>query len=69
MTILERSQTFTPMMRFVLMDEKTREFSAERWCFSGGIDDWVQIGSSGPLPKLARQLCRHLGEESFFELM
>ncbi len=29
-TILDRSQTFSPMMRFVLMDEKTREFSAER---------------------------------------
>jgi hypothetical protein len=69
MTILERSQTFSPRMRFVLMDEKTREFSAERWCYSSGIDDWVYIGNCGPLPKLARQFCRHLGKESFFELM
>jgi len=68
-TILERSQTFTPMMRFVLLDEKKREFTAKRWCFSSGIDDWVYIGNCGPLLKIARQFCRHLGRESFFELM
>jgi hypothetical protein len=68
-TILERSQSFSPMMRFVLLDEKTREYAPQRWCFSSGIDDWVYIGGSGPLPELARRFCRHLGRESLFELM
>jgi len=67
--VLERSVYFSPMMRFVLVDEETRECQAERWCSLGKIDDWIQVGSSGPLPKLARQFCRHLGKESFFELM
>ena len=67
--VLERSVYFSPMMRFVLLDEKTREYQAERWCSLGKIDDWIQVGSSGPLPKLARQFCRHLGRESFFQLM
>jgi hypothetical protein len=67
--VLERSVYFSPMMRFVLVDEKTREYQAERWCSLGKIDDWIQVGSSGPLPKLARQFCRHLGKESFFELL
>jgi len=69
LSVLERSVYFSPMMRFVLIDEKTREYQAERWCLMGSIDDWISVGAPGPLPKLARQFCRHLGRESFFELM
>jgi len=68
-SVLKRSLYYSPMMRFVLLPyERTRTFQAERWCCMGGIDDWMAVGTPGSLPKLARQFCRHLGKESFFEL-
>lgn len=60
---------YDKMMRFVLMDEKTRAFAVERWCFLGGIDDWFFLEGDAPLPTLAKKYVRHLGKESFFELM
>jgi hypothetical protein len=67
--VLKRSVHYTPTMRFVLQDKRTREYQTERWCYSGSIDDWIPVESPGPLPKLARKLCRHLARESCFELM
>jgi hypothetical protein len=55
-------------MRFVLLDPEEREFSTERWCYLGGIDDWVDIGESGKLPELAPQVIPTLGTDEFFEL-
>lgn len=37
--ILEHSAQFTPVLRFILEDEETRVYRAERWCYSGSIDD------------------------------
>jgi len=41
---LEKEITFSPMLRFILTDEENREFVAERYCFRGSIDDWIDIG-------------------------
>ena len=60
---------FQPILRFTLMDENARLFSADRWCFLGSIDDWFPLSGYGELPKLVEKYCRHLGKESFFELM
>jgi hypothetical protein len=60
---------FHQMLRFTLTDEKTRRFSAERWCFRGSIDDWFPMLGGGKLPQVVEKFCRHLGRESFFELM
>lgn len=67
--VLKRSVHYMPTMRFVLQDEKTREFQTERWCHFGSINDWIPVESPGPLPKLARRCCRHLARDSFFELV
>jgi len=60
---------YTPMLRFALIDADARVFEAERFCFLGGIDDWVPIGDAGDLDSLAKQFIRHVGRESFYELM
>jgi hypothetical protein len=60
---------YTPMMRFELIDPATRMFQTERYCFRGSIDRWIEIGRPGALVALARLYVRHLGEESFYELM
>jgi hypothetical protein len=59
-----------PVMRFTLVDEQTRVFTVARWCFKGSIDDWWPLmGVRGDLKTLVAKYCRHLGKESFFELM
>lgn len=61
---------YSPMLRFALEDEDQRLYSAERWCFMGGIDDWIPLtGAAFDLETLASQLLPHVGRESFFELM
>jgi hypothetical protein len=66
---IEQHGRFTPVLRFILDDEARRTFRAERWCYLGSIDDWIDIGSPGPLDRLARQMVPKLGTEAFFELM
>ncbi|NMF83453.1 hypothetical protein [Nodosilinea sp. P-1105] len=65
---LTQSFTYSPMMQFVLVDEETREFEVERWCFRGSVDDWLGLDSSTDLKALVKQYGRHLGKESFYEL-
>jgi hypothetical protein len=59
---------YQKMLRFTLTDETTGQFSVDRWCFRGSIDDWFFL-DCGELRKLVEKYCRHLGKESFFELM
>jgi hypothetical protein len=60
---------YSPVMRFILVDEVERKFVAERYCFLGSIDDWIDIGESGTLHYLVRKVLKHLGKESFYDLM
>ena len=69
--IYEKSAYFNPIFRFTLVDPKERLFIAERFCFRGSIDNWVHLIGGGPdsLQTLVDRYVRHLGEESFYELM
>jgi len=60
---------YSPMMRFVLRDEKNRTFAVERWCFRGWVDGWIQLETSENLSFLVKKYGVHLGKESFFDLM
>ena len=60
------------VMRFTLVDETSRSFRVQRWCFRGSIDRWIDLwesGSAGKLSDLVKRFCPHIGQESFFELM
>ena len=65
--LFARSVQYSPMLQFVLDDEKCRTFTAQRYCFRGAIDDWIDIGY-GPLTTLVKQYVPHLGQDSYFEL-
>jgi hypothetical protein len=65
---LDKSARFSPILRFILIDPEERKFYAERWSYLGGIDDWIDMGESGKLEKLARRLIPKLGSDDFFEL-
>ena len=60
---------YMKMLRFALVNPDTRQYSAERWCFRGSIDDWIMLRGFGPLAELVENLARHLAQESFFEIM
>jgi hypothetical protein len=66
---MQRFLTYSPMMRFTLVDQQQRQFAVDRWCFLGSIDDWFPLAGSGELSKLVKKYVPHLGQESFFELM
>ena len=66
--VLNRSRTYTPVMRFTLVDEEDRDFIVERFNFRGSIDDWMFLDGDDSLPRLAAKYIPHLGKESFYDL-
>jgi hypothetical protein len=64
----ERYARFTPVLRFILLDQARRLFGVQRMSSLGGIDDWLELGQTGPVAKLARAIIPTLGTEEFYEL-
>jgi len=64
-----RQSSYEKMMRLVLVDEDERLFQVERWCFRGSIDTWIFLDGPALLADLVNKYVKHLGKESFFELM
>jgi hypothetical protein len=64
---LKNILTYSPVMRFVLADQKRRRFEVERVDFLN--DDWVLLDGPEDLQKLAKRYCRHLGKDSFYDLL
>jgi hypothetical protein len=63
---MDRYTQFTPVLRFTLIDADTRVFSAERMCYLGSIDDFINIGY-GSLEPMASDMIAALGTAEFFE--
>jgi len=57
------------MLRFDLVDADERLYVAQRWCFLGSIDDWIFLSGPAPLADLLDKFAKHLGKESFYELI
>jgi hypothetical protein len=64
---LEASGHFSLALRFCLIDTERRTFVVERWCSLGSIDDWIDVGLSGPLNRLVELAIARLGDDSFYE--
>ena len=64
----ERYARYTPVLRFILLDPRRRRFGAERMCYLGSIDGWLELGQTGPVATLARALIPALGTDQFYEL-
>jgi len=59
---------YQPVVRFTLRDKQGRLFNAERFCFLGGVDDWITIGYLERLESLVKNIIPTLGTEEFYEL-
>lgn len=64
---LKNLLTYSPVMRFILTDQEGRKFRVERAEFID--DDWYFLEDSKDLQKLAKKYCRHLGKDSFYDLL
>ena len=64
---LETVGRFAPALRFCLIDAERRTFAVERWCSLGSIDDWIDVGLSGPLNRLVESAIARLGDDSFYD--
>jgi hypothetical protein len=66
---MQSSSPMSPAFRFKLIRKKERVFEAQRFCFRGGIEDWISLHHEGTLDELCQYYLKHLGKESFYELM
>ncbi len=64
---LEATMRYEPVMRFRLVDPKKREFEVERMTYSGH-GGWHTLDFT-TLAEGVKKYVRHLGQESFFELI
>ena len=64
---MNRRIRYNPVMKFVPTKKKT-EYRAHRMTYRGH-GGWSWEIESGPLPKVVKKLIRHIGKESFFELL
>jgi hypothetical protein len=64
---LKNILTYSPVMRFILTDQKERNFRVDRAGFLD--DDWVLLEGGNNLQKLTKKYCQHLGKDSFYDLV
>ena len=65
---MEPHAQYTPVLRFTLLDSERRLFGAERMCYLGDIDGWLDLFKTESVATLAHALIPTLGTEEFFEL-
>jgi hypothetical protein len=65
---IEQLVTYSPELRFVLVDREARLFQAQRYCYRGSIDDWIDIGEPGKMEELVDRYVKRLETEAFFDL-
>jgi hypothetical protein len=61
--------SYSPTLQFVLTNAEHRRFVAQRYCYRGSIDDWIFIGTENSLAMLVQKYVKHLGQESYYDLM
>lgn len=59
---------YTPIMKFILNDKENRLFRAQRMCYFGSVDDWIDIEYNKTIEELAGALVPTLGTDEFFQL-
>lgn len=60
---------FEAVLKLELADHQKRTFAAYRMCWVGGNKpDWLFL-DEGTLPTLLKEYVRHIGKESFYDLV
>jgi hypothetical protein len=64
-TFLDSHSQFRAEMRFILADPENHTFRAQRCCYLGSVDDWIDI-DYGSIDRLAKELIPLLGTDELF---
>jgi hypothetical protein len=64
----EQHARYAPVLRLILLDPTRRLFSAQRMCYLGSIDGWLELWQTGHVATLAPALIPTLGTDQFYEL-
>jgi hypothetical protein len=64
----EQHAQFSPVLRFILFDVPHRQFKAQRMCYRGSIDGWLELMQMGSITELAQTLIPTLSTDQFYEL-
>jgi hypothetical protein len=59
---------YSPRLRFVLVNDASRAFQAERMVYRSGFDGWRPVGGPGAITTLGVWLIPLISTDSFFEL-
>jgi hypothetical protein len=60
---------YSDMLKSILVDDQRRTFATQRYCFLGSVDDWIDIGKHEKLTTLVKRYVKHLGKDSYVELI
>lgn len=66
---MQSAGNMSPAFRLKLIRKHERIFEIQRFCFRGSIEGWISLHHEGSLDELCQHYLKHLGQESFFELM
>ena len=67
--MMQATSQMSHAFRLKLIGKNERIFESQRYCSRGTIDDWISLHHDGPLDELCKTYLRHLGQESFYELI
>jgi hypothetical protein len=67
--LLKQTLSYSEHLQFILEDHEKRIFITKRYCYLGSIDDWIEIGSPDTLENQVKKYVKHLGQDSYFELI
>ena len=67
--LLKQILSYSERLQFILEDREKRTFITKRYCYLGSIDDWIEIGSPDTLENQVKKYVKHLGKDSYFELI
>jgi hypothetical protein len=60
----EQFATFSPVLRFVLIDAERRTFAAEEFSSWSGITEWLELGQTGDIAALAGAILPALSKDA-----
>ena len=62
------SLSYSPVMQFLLVDEETRAFRAQRMGYRAKLSGWLWIDKADSIQNLCRRLIPLLGTDELFEI-
>jgi hypothetical protein len=59
---------YAGFFKFILVEPKDRMFQAQRFCYRGSVDDWINLDRPRSIKDLLNKFVVHFGRDSFYEL-